>query len=284
MAQIATENSIFLLKSWLFTPGTMPERFSRAAEAGADALIIDLEDAIAPRFKEQARASAIDFLSSLHGKHLPCAVRINPPNSKIGLDDLRAILESAEPDFLVLPKSDSPGVLGLVAALLREAGKSTRIIALVETAKGLDALDQMAYREPRPSAFLFGAADLSADLGSEIAWEPMLVARSRIVHAAALAGVAALDSPWFDISDADGLKQEARAAARMGFHGKCAIHPGQIAIINEIFTPTREQIEQAKQVLEVSAQGAGLVDRKMVDEAVARRARLILARAGKVDS
>ncbi|HEY6328577.1 MAG TPA: itaconate degradation C-C-lyase RipC [Blastocatellia bacterium] len=285
MPQIATENSIFLLKSWLFTPATMADRFGRAAEAGADALIIDLEDAIAPRFKDQARTSAVDFLSGLRENHLPCAVRINPPNGKTGLDDLEAILESrADPDFLVLPKSDSSGVLALVDALLREAGKSTRIIALIETARGLAHLEEIALGTPKPAAFLFGVADLAADLGSEIDWEPMLFARSRLIHASALAGIAALDSPWFDISDRNGLKQETQAAARLGFHGKAAIHPGQIGIINDSFTPTPEQIEQAKQVLEVSAKGAGLVERKMVDEAVARRARLILARAGKIDS
>jgi (S)-citramalyl-CoA lyase len=104
--------------------------------------------------------------------------------------------------------------------------------------------------------------------------------RSRIVHAAASGGIAALDSPYFDIADTGGLKQETKAAASLGFHGKCAVHPAQIATINEALTPTAQQVAKARQILIVNRQGVGSVDGEMVDEAVARKARLVLERAG----
>jgi (S)-citramalyl-CoA lyase len=275
------QRAIHSLKSWLFTPGTKADRFGRAAEVHADALIIDLEDAVAPPAKKEARGIALHYLESLSSDHLPCALRINAPITRVGLEDLHSLLDSsAQPDYLVLPKSDSPGVIGLVATLLREAGKSTQVIALIETAKGVGAVEEIAGANLKPAALLFGAADMAADLGAETAWEPLLWVRSRIVHAGASAGIALLDSPYFDITDVEGLKRETRASASLGFHGKCAIHPKQISTINEVFTPSAEEVAKARQILVVNQQGVGSVGHQMVDEAVARKARLILERAG----
>ncbi len=201
--------SILSLKSWLFTPATKSDRFARAAEVGADALIIDLEDAVAPSAKKEARATALRYLAEISDGHLPCALRINSPETRFGLDDLQDLLSSpAEPDHLVLPKCNSSALVGLVGNLLREAKKSTQIIALIESVKAVEALDEMAGGDARPAAFLFGAADMAADLGAETAWEPLLWVRSRIIQAAASAGIAAFDSPYFDIADPEGLKQE----------------------------------------------------------------------------
>ena len=132
----------------------------------------------------------------------------------------------------------------------------------------------------KPAALLFGAADMAADLGAETAWEPLLWVRSRVTQAAAVTKVPVFDSPYFDIADVNGLKRETEASGRLGFHGKCAIHPAQIAIINEVLTPTEEEVAKTRQVLIVNRQGVGSVDGKMVDEAIARKARLILERAG----
>jgi len=275
------QQPLLSLKSWLFTPGTKSDRFARAAEVHADALIIDLEDAVAPSAKSEARAAAIAYLNTLPEDHLPCALRINSPQTKVGLDDLQALLDArAEPDYLVLPKCDSAGIISLVGNLLTEAEKSTEIIALIETVEAVAALEEMASHHPRPAAFLFGAADMAADLGAEAAWEPLLFTRSRLIQVGAMAEIATLDSPYFDLSDEPGLRQETKAAARLGFHGKCAIHPGQIQTINEVLTPTEQEVEWAKRVLEVNRQGVGSVDHQMVDEAIARRARRILARVG----
>jgi (S)-citramalyl-CoA lyase len=281
MARIQSQKSIASLKSWLFTPATKSDRFSRAASVGADALIIDLEDAVAPSAKKEARAIALRYLAQIPADYLPCALRINSPDTRFGIDDLQDFLNSpAEPDYVILPKCNSSALIGLVGNLLRETGKTTQIIALIESAKGVGALEKIAEGEAKPAALLFGAADMAADLGAQTSWEPLLYVRSRIAHAAASGGIAALDSPYFDIADTGGLKQETNAAASLGFHGKCAIHPTQIATINEALTPTAQQVAKARQILIVNRQGVGTVDGQMVDEAVARKARLVLERAG----
>jgi (S)-citramalyl-CoA lyase len=272
--------SILALKSWLFTPATKPDRFARAADVNADALIIDLEDAVAPSAKREARSTALRYLSHISADHIPCALRINSPDTRFGIEDLHDLLNSpAKPDYLVLPKCNSSALVTMVGNLIREAKKSVQVIALIESAKAITALDEIAG-EGMPVAFIFGAADMAADLGAEPSWEPLLYVRSRIINAAASAGIVALDSPFFDIADIQGLKKETKASANLGFHAKCAIHPAQVATINEVLTPTDEQVARARQVLVVNRQGVGTVDGQMIDEAVARRARLVLERAG----
>jgi (S)-citramalyl-CoA lyase len=281
MARIPSQRSIASLKSWLFTPATKSDRFSRAAIVHADALIIDLEDAVAPSSKKEARTAALRYLAAIPADHLPCALRINSPGTMFGVDDLQDFLSSpGEPDYLVLPKCDSSALIGLVGTLLREAKKTTQIIALIESTRGVRALEQIAEGEAKPAALLFGAADMAADLDAQTSWEPLLYVRSRIVHTAASCGIAALDSPYFNIADTEGLKQETKASANLGFHGKCAIHPAQIATINEVLSPTAEQLAKAREILVVNRQGVGSVDGQMVDEAVARKAMLVLERAG----
>jgi (S)-citramalyl-CoA lyase len=281
MARPELQKSILSLKSWLFTPATKSDRFTRAADVHSDALIIDLEDAVAPSAKTEARETALRYLAGISADRLPCALRINSPDTRFGLDDLRALLNSpATPDYLVLPKCDSSALIALVGNLLREAKKTAQIIALIESAKAIGALKEIAGGEAKPAALVFGAADMAADLGAETAWEPLLWVRARIIQAAASAGIAALDSPYFDIADTEGLKQETKASASLGFRGKCAIHPAQIATINAFLTPSEQQVAEARQILVVNQQGVGSVDHEMVDEAVARKARLVLERAG----
>jgi len=281
MARPKLQKSILSLKSWLFTPATKSDRFTRAADVHSDALIIDLEDAVAPSAKTEARETALRYLAGISADRLPCALRINSPDTRFGLDDLRALLNSpAKPDYLVLPKCDSSALIALVGNLLREAKKTAQIIALIESAKAIGALKEIAGGEAKPAALVFGAADMAADLGAETAWEPLLWVRARIIQAAASAGIAALDSPYFDIADTEGLKQETKASASLGFRGKCAIHPAQIATINAFLTPSEQQVAEARQILIVNQQGVGSVDHEMVDEAVARKARLVLERAG----
>jgi (S)-citramalyl-CoA lyase len=276
-----TQKSLLSLKSWLFTPATKSDRFARAGDAHADVLIIDLEDSVAPSAKKEARETALRYLAAISADHMPLALRVNSTDTMFGLDDLQALLSSsANPDYLVLPKCGSAALIGLVGTLLREAGKTARIIALIESAKGVGALGEIASAEPKPAALLFGAADMAADLGAETAWEPLLWVRSRIVQASQSAGIAALDSPYFDIADVEGLKRETKASESLGFHGKCAIHPAQIPIINAVLTPSEQQVAEARQILIVNRGGVGSIGHRMVDEAVARKARLVLERAG----
>jgi len=269
-------------RSWLFTPATKADRFDRAAEAGADVLIIDLEDAVAPADKAGARTAALDWLAKPADGRIGRALRVNAPTTAFGLEDLLALVRSeARPDVVVIPKTESPDVLRLVDGLLTDAGKPTRLVALVESARGIANADAIAQATPRLEALFFGAADLAADLGAEVAWEPLLGARSRVVVAAAQAGVAVIDSPFFSITDEDGLAAEVRAAVRMGFTAKAAIHPKQVAAINDALTPTPDQVTQARRILAENAKGVGVVDGRMIDEAVARKARRVLAAAGE---
>ena len=281
MAVHKSRRSILSLKSWLFTPATKADRFGRAAEVHADALIIDLEDAVALSDKQKARTAALQYLEQPAGSRLPGALRINAPVTRTGIEDLHSLLESsAAPDYIILPKCDSPAFTRMVRVLLDQAAKKTEIIALIESAKGVEALPDIVKSDVKPVGLLFGAADMAADLGAKTTWETLFFVRSRILQVAASAGVVVVDSPFFDIADLEGLKRETKAAEDLGFHGKAAIHPKQISIINEVFTPSAEEVARARQILTVNQQGVGSVDHQMVDEAVARKARLVLERAG----
>ena len=281
MAVQKSRRSILSLKSWLFTPATKADRFGRAAEVHADALIIDLEDAVALSDKQKARTAALQYLEQPAGSRLPGALRINAPVTRTGIEDLHSLLESsAALDYIILPKCDSPAFIRMVRVLLDQAAKKTEIIALIESAKGVEALPDIVKSDVKPVGLLFGAADMAADLGAKTTWETLFFVRSRILQVAASAGVVVVDSPFFDIADLEGLKREIKAAEDLGFHGKAAIHPKQISIINEVFTPSAEEVARARQILTVNQQGVGSVDHQMVDEAVARKARLVLERAG----
>ncbi len=264
-------------RSWLFTPGTRPERFSRAAAAGADVLIIDLEDAVAPADKPTARNNAIQYNPDATSP-LQHALRINAIDTRAGLADIEALLANAPPlDFIILPKVESAAHLRILDALLNEAGLPARLIALVETARGVAAVERIAAATPRLAHIMFGAADFAADLGAGPGWAPLLHARGNIVTACAAAGIAAIDAPFFAINDTTGLTQETEAAAAMGFAGKAAIHPSQLAAINTGFTPPDHAIETARRIVAACEAGVGQVDGRMVDAAMARRARRLLA-------
>jgi (S)-citramalyl-CoA lyase len=270
------------VRSWLFTPATRPDRFDKAAASGADVSIIDLEDSVAPAEKGEARRAALAHLAQPAAGPCRRALRINGLDRRFGLADLQALLEGgACPDYLVLPKTESAAHLQILDRLLAEAGKATRMIALIESARGLAACEAIAAATPRLDALLFGAADLSADLGAGTAWAPLAYARSRLVAACALAGVLAIDSPFFDVKDHEGLTRETSQAVDLGFAGKAAIHPNQIAAINAALTPRPDEVAQARAILAENAKGVGVVQGHMVDEAVARKARRILTAAGE---
>ena len=281
MPDPVTPISILSIKSWLFTPGTKPDLFPRAGEMGAGALVIDLEDSVAPSDKNNARRNALDYLAARSPDHIPCAIRINPADTELGDCDMQLFLASSvTAEFFILPKSESPQAIRRIVDALTLAEKQTRVIALIETIAGIQALDDIASSEHRPDAFLFGAADMAADLGAATEWEPLLFARSRVVMAGAGAGIPTIDAPWFNLDDQDGLQREATAAMKLGFHGKCAIHPSHVSAINDVFTPSAAQIDRARRVLAAGHQGVGQVDGRMVDAAFLRSARAILERAG----
>ena len=265
-------------RSWLFTPGTKPAAFGKASDVGADAVIFDLEDAVAPADKDSARATVFEHLAN-PDEHVLRAVRINGVGTATGLHDLVELLQSKTlADAVVLPKVETGGVLDVVTDLLDEAGSPVRIIALIESARGVRDVTAILDRQPRLAALAVGAADLAADLGGSPTWEALLAARAAILTAASAVRIPVIDSPFFDPADPDGLHTETTQAATMGFTAKAAIHPNQIATINAAWTPTAKDVAWAKHVVSVNQAGVGTVDGAMVDQAVARRARRILHR------
>jgi (S)-citramalyl-CoA lyase len=268
-------------RSWLFTPATHPERFGKASAAGADVAILDLEDAVAPKDKGRARSTALDYLAAASAEGSMRALRINGLDTSAGIADLHALLGSAvAPDFLVLPKTETVGHLQILDRLLTAAGKGARLIGLIESARGLAAVEAIATATPRLFGLMLGAADMAADIGAATRWEPLAYARSRLVVACALADVTAIDAPFFELHNAAGLKQEVAAAVALGFAAKAAIHPDQIGAINMALTPSAQAVQTARAILAENAKGVGTVDGQMIDEAVARKARRTLAMAG----
>jgi (S)-citramalyl-CoA lyase len=266
-------------RSWLFTPATRPERFVKAAPAGADVLIVDLEDSVASSDKSRSRDTALRFLSGAPAG-ITYALRLNGIDTGAGLADWQGFLESdADPAYLVVPKADSAGHLVILERLLTAARKRTALIAQIESALGLAQAELIATALPRLAGLMFGTAAMSADLGTDHSWNALQYARSRLVAAAALKGLQAIDAPYFEIPNLAGLADEAARALALGFTGKCAIHPTQVAGINGAWLPSAAELAQARAVLIENEKGAGVVDGFMVDEAVARRARRVLARA-----
>jgi (S)-citramalyl-CoA lyase len=275
-----TEPAVSASRSWLFTPGTRPDRFAKASAVGADVAIIDLEDSVAPNEKESAREVALGYLASPRSARARLALRINGLDKAAGVADVNALLHVRTwPDFLVLPKTETSGHLQILDRLLAAAGANTHLIGIVESAAGLAAVEAISAATPRLAGLMLGAADLAADLGADAAWEPLAFARSRLVAASALHAVMPIDSPFFDIHDERGLREETGRAVALGFEAKAAIHPNQIAIINAALTPTEAAVAKARAIIAENAKGVGTVGGEMIDEAVARKARRVLAAA-----
>lgn len=276
-----TDDRTYPARSWLFTPATRPDRFPKAASTGADVVIIDLEDAVAPADKDGARQTALDYLSAKEATRPSWALRMNGLSTRAGLADIAALLDSAaKPEFLIMPKTESGAQVVMLDRLLQGANKPIRLVAIVESAPGLAAVNDIASATPRLAAVMIGAADLAADLGAETSWEPLLHARSIIVAACARSDVLPLDSPYFDIRDAEGLEREITRSRALGFGAKAAIHPAQVPPINASHTPSPEMIAEARAILAENAKGVGVVNGRMIDEAVARKARRTLAATG----
>ena len=207
-------------------PAVRPDRFPKALATSADAVCIDLEDGVAPDAKETAREQALALLAGRGPCGAEVSLRINDAKTALGRTDLEALVESgARPDALMLPKVAGAGEIQEVDAALARGGGALPLIVQIETAAGLLAAPEIAAASPNVSAVFFGAIDLSADLGCAVEWEALLHARSRVVLAAAAAGVSALDSPFMDVPALDALADETRRVRRMGFSGKAAIHP-----------------------------------------------------------
>lgn len=288
-----------LLRSMLFVPGDGERKLARARQSDADALILDLEDSVAPSRKAHARRLVAEQLRA-DRRRAALWVRIHPVAGGEWTDDLDAVLD-ARPDGLVLPKPRSPDDVARLSERLDELeprlgiGRgSTRILPIVtETASSVLSAGGYARSSPRLAALTWGAEDLSVALGAETAVDergewlpPYQLARSLCLLAASAAGVAAIDTVHANFRDGAGFRAQARAAKRDGFAGALLIHPDQVAIANEVFGPGADEIERARRIVAAFAAspGTGVVslDGRMLDRPHLERARRVLALAGRI--
>lgn len=271
-------------RSWLFVPGDRPDRFAKAADSGADAIILDLEDAVTVARKDAAREAVASFLANPIAD-VTIAVRINPVGSMTEAD--LATLAPSPPDIIVLPKAEGAGTIRALDALLSQPVPLLPIAT--ETPAAIFALGSYGEVGARLAALTWGAEDLPAAIGAKASRDehgnltsPYQIARALALFAAAAAGVAAVETVYPAFKDEDGTRRHAEAAARDGFSGMLAIHPSQVPIINAAFTPSASQIAHAREVVAAfeNAPGAGAVQLAgaMLDAPHLTQARRILAR------
>lgn len=270
---------VTVYRSFLFVPGSRFDRFGKAVAAGADAVIIDLEDAVLPADKDRARSETLTWLGAWRGRHL--GLRINSPRTAFGCADLAALANSAaaaRADFIIVPKADTPVDLEIVAEAL---GRKIPLIAIIESGRALSNAYEIAGKAT--GGLLFGGVDYSASLGADLSdWDAMLTARGTIAAAAGAAGVPAYDVPFLDTSDTDGLAASTRKAKAMGFSGRACIHPAQIETVNAAYTPTEAELADARAILaamEAAGGGVALHKGKMIDRPVILAAERLLASA-----
>ncbi|WDP92572.1 MAG: CoA ester lyase [Desulfobacter sp.] len=294
-------------RSILSVPGHRPSMHEKARLSKADVVMLDLEDSVPAAEKAKARQAVAKSLNTLDWCNKTLAVRVNSCDTPFCVRDVMETADAAGKniDYLVLPKVNSAGDIHFLDRLLTgielEKGLDREIAmeAAIETARGMEEIRNIARASRRLQALSFGVADYTASVGAGLAsvsghgeneaeiypghrWHFPL---SRMVMAAKASGLAAVDAPFGNFKDLQGLKASARRARALGCDGKWAIHPDQIPVINEIFSPLPEEIHRARIILEAAEQagpgrGAVAVQGKMVDRATVRLARELMARAG----
>jgi citrate lyase subunit beta / citryl-CoA lyase len=280
------------MRSLLYVPGISERMILKARDSAADGLILDLEDGVAPNQKLEARATVVRLLSEIDFGGKEILVRINALATEWGLEDARSVAAVGAPG-LVIPKCESVEEVTTIAPVMQSryhqpiGGQSRKLLCLIETPRGVFASREIADSNELVAGLMFGAADLSRDLGAVLSEDEteVLFARSHVLLAARAAGVAAYDSPHFAIDNLEGLRRGAVAARNLGYDGKTAIHPSHIETINEVFAPTAEQIAEARRVIEAmeAAQAEGLgairLDGKMIDQVHLSAAKKVLEKA-----
>lgn len=269
-------------RSFIFSPGIRPEMYPKALASGADIVCVELEDGIAPKDKDKARSNAMALFAEPQADDgVERVVRINSLREAFGLADIQAVLATdTPPPTLMLPKVRTPDEIVWIDNLLTERGHPTRLHVIIETNAALEAVLDIAGASPRIDALLFGGVDMAAELRCKNAWEPLLYARSRVVHAAASRGIDAIDVPWLDLDDSNGMFREAELVRDLGFSGKGAIHPKQIAAVNQVFTPDKETVARARRILRTFAEaetGLVVIDGKLIEKPVLREMNRIVA-------
>ncbi len=277
-------------RSLLFIPGNRPNMIQNAEVLPADTLIFDLEDSVVPGEKDAARDLVASALRTLDFGPRERMVRINDPESREAATELDAMVAAGAQSIMV-PKVSGAETMKKVASLLSLAEQahgrpegSTAMVALLETARGIENALEIAQASPRMTGLALGGEDLSADLGcprTKEGWE-IFYSRSRLVLAAKAAGIDALDTPFIHVSDLEGCQRDALFAKSLGFTGKLAISPFHLKTIHQAFTPGQEEIRQAAAVVramkegEKGGKGAVSLQGKMIDLPILRQAERIL--------
>ena len=274
-------------RSFIFTPGLKPEMFPKALASGADMVCIELEDGIAPKDKEEARIKALKLFEVAQADDgVERILRINSMRERFGIEDVLAILTTdTPPPSLMMPKVQSPDEIIMLDQLLTERGHKTRLHVIIETNAGLEAAYEIANCSSRIEAMFFGGVDMAAELRCENNWQQLIYARSRVVHAAASAGLDVIDVPYLNLQDLDGMCDEAKKAKDLGFAGKGSVHPKQIAALNDIFTPSKDNITRARRVIktfEDADTGLVVIDGKLIEKPVMCEMYRIVAIADKL--
>ncbi len=271
-------------RSCLSVPGASEKMVGKALALDADEIVLDLEDGVAPADKEQARRRVAEALATAAWQTRTVSVRVNGLSTPGGAADIAALAKIAHRATIVIPKVESPADVLAVAQL---AGTNTGLQALIETARGVANVAAIAASRARLETLIIGYADLASSLGrpagSTASWQTI---QDTIVIAARAHGVQPIDGPFFRFDDNDAIAREAMRARDQGFDGKWAIHPAQIAAINAAFTPTAEEIAEARALLDAlkkTGGGAGRFSDGMIDEAMRVAAERTLGRAGAME-
>ncbi len=261
---------LFAVRSVLFLPASNPRAIAKAREAGADLVVLDLEDAVKADDKTAARAAAVDAVATPW--RMPVAIRVNGVGTKWHSLDLDAVAGS-KADLAIVPRAASAHIVHGIAETL-----SKPVLAMIETAGGVLAASEIA---PATAGLVAGTNDLRADLRLPLdaTREPISAALQMIVLAARAAGVAVFDGVFNNLEDGDGFSQEARDGRRLGFDGKCLIHPNQIAPCHDAFAPSSAEVKRAQALVEAFHGGAERFGDEMIERMHVEAAQRLLARA-----
>ena len=281
-------NKIKVRRSFIFTPGLNPEMFPKALASGADMVCIELEDGIAIKDKDEARKNTINALKNLKiNNDVELVVRVNCQRTKPGILDLEAFISSKlNVKALMLPKVKTPDEITFIDDLLTDCNMDTDLHVIMETNEALENIYDIAHASKRIVALYFGGVDMAAELRVPNSYENLIYARSKLVHAGASVGIDVVDVPYLDLEDMDGMKKEAELVRNLGFTGKGSIHPKQINILNEVFTPSKEEIIKAKRIIDqfnASDTGLVVIDGKLIEKPVLREMKRRILVADKIN-
>ncbi|CAM5596658.1 CoA ester lyase OS=Streptomyces tendae OX=1932 GN=GUR47_01160 PE=4 SV=1 [Streptomyces tendae] len=270
-------------RAWIITPGLHTDRFAGAQQSGAAVAVVDIEDSVAPADKQTARTASEAFFA-LPDPPCTLGIRMNSLTTLDGIKDLAALAAyTARPDLIVIPKVESDRDIELVAAALDTNDYTPDIWALIESPRAFTTLPAI-MRAPRLGGVIFGSADYAASVSCGLGWEALHYARSALINAATAANLPAIDAPTWNLDDPGILRRDAERAKELGFYGKGCVHPRHVQVINDVFTPTADEITQARAVVAAADASGGTVttvDGQMRGTPFFNRARALVAEADR---